>query len=72
MPTAEIRGVDLRYWSGHARLILGTVLHEFPVRDRDVPLIPFEEWALYEEEIARAFTEFMKKADLALPSALRS
>ena len=48
------------------------MLHELPIRDQDVPLIPFEEWAPYEEEIARVFTEFMKKADLALPFGVRS
>jgi pimeloyl-ACP methyl ester carboxylesterase len=44
-----------------ARLIPGAVLHELPIRDQDVPLIPFEEWAPYEEEIAKVFTDFMKR-----------
>jgi pimeloyl-ACP methyl ester carboxylesterase len=55
-----------------ARLIPGAVLHELPISDQDVPLIPFEQWAPYEEEIARVFSEFMKKADAALPFGVRS
>jgi len=43
-----------------ARLIPGSVLHELPIRDQDVPLIPFEEWAPNEDEIAQVFTEFIK------------
>jgi pimeloyl-ACP methyl ester carboxylesterase len=45
-----------------ARLIPGAVLHELPIRDQDVPLIPFEAWAPYEEEIVRTFAEFMERA----------
>ncbi|HTQ73575.1 MAG TPA: alpha/beta hydrolase [Burkholderiales bacterium] len=42
-----------------ARLVPGALLHELPIRDQDVPLVPFGEWAPYEEEIARVFSEFM-------------
>ena len=49
--------------SGRAahRLIAGSELHELPVTDQDIPLIPFEEWAPYEDEIAAAFVDFMRR-----------
>ena len=65
-PTIVIPGNDKTHSteSGRAaaRLIPGSTLHELPIRDQDVALIPFEEWAPYEDEIARVFAEFMKKA----------
>ncbi len=45
-----------------ARMIPGAELHELPIADQDVALIPFGEWAAYEEEIARTFAAFMKRA----------
>lgn len=45
-----------------ARLIPGAVLHELPISDQDVALIPFEQWAPYEDEIARVFAAFMRHA----------
>ena len=45
-----------------ARLIPGAELHELPIADQDVALIPFEQWAPYEDEIARTFVDFMKRA----------
>ena len=42
------------------RLIPGCVLHQLPIQDQAVPLIPFEEWAPYEDEIARTFVGFMR------------
>jgi hypothetical protein len=49
--------------SGRAaqRMIPGSELHELPVTDQDVPLIPFEEWAPYEAEIAAVFADFMRR-----------
>jgi pimeloyl-ACP methyl ester carboxylesterase len=44
-----------------ARLIPGSELHPLPVTDQDVALIPFPEWAPYEDEIARVFARFMKR-----------
>ncbi len=38
----------------------GSKLHQLPVTDQDLPLIPFEEWAPFEEEITRVFRDFMK------------
>jgi pimeloyl-ACP methyl ester carboxylesterase len=63
-PAVVIPGNDKTHSSesgrAAARLIPGSVLHQLPVQDQDVPLIPFEEWAPHEDEIARVFTEFMK------------
>ncbi|HET7764611.1 MAG TPA: alpha/beta hydrolase [Burkholderiales bacterium] len=76
VPVAVIPGNDKTHSSESgracARLIPGAVLHELPLHDQDLALVPFEEWGPHEDEIARVFAEFMKKADLALPSALRS
>ena len=46
------------------RLIPGSELHELPIVDQDVPLIPFEEWAPYEDEITGVFVEFMARANV--------
>lgn len=43
------------------RLIPGCTLHQLPIQDQDVPLIPFEQWAPYEDEIAGVFVEFMRR-----------
>src|SRR5882672_1548560 len=73
VPAVVIPGNDKTHSSASgracARLIPGAVLHELPIGDKDVPLIPFEEWAPYEEEISRVFADFMKKAEAALPSS---
>jgi len=65
VPTIVIPGNDKTHSSesgrAAARLIPGSTLHELPIRDQDVPLIPFEEWAPHEEEIARVFAGFMKR-----------
>jgi pimeloyl-ACP methyl ester carboxylesterase len=66
VPTIVIPGNDKTHSSESgracARLIPGAVLHELPISDQEVPLIPLEEWAPYEDEIARVFTEFMKRS----------
>jgi pimeloyl-ACP methyl ester carboxylesterase len=66
IPTIVIPGNDKTHSaeSGHAaaRLIPGAELHELPIADQDVALIPFEQWAPYEEEIARTFVDFVKRA----------
>ena len=65
VPTIVIPGNDKTHSSesgrAAARLIRGSVLHQLPIRDQDVPLIPFEEWAPYEDEMTRVFVEFMKR-----------
>lgn len=66
VPTLVIPGNDKTHSSASgrvaARLIPGAVLHELPMQDQDVPLVPFEEWAPYEDEIARVFTAFMRRS----------
>jgi len=43
------------------RLIAGSTLHQLPIVDQNVPLIPFPEWSQYEEEIASVFADFVKR-----------
>lgn len=43
-----------------AKLIPDALLHELPIADQDIAIIPFEDWAPYEEEIARVFVDFMR------------
>jgi pimeloyl-ACP methyl ester carboxylesterase len=65
VPTIVIPGNDKTHASASAlaahRSIPGSELHRLPITDQDVPLIPFEQWAPYEEEIARVFVDFMKR-----------
>ncbi len=43
------------------RMIRSSELHQLPITDKDVPLIPFEEWSPYEPEITQVFTDFMAR-----------
>ena len=43
-----------------AKTIPGARLHELSIKDQDVDLIPFDQWAPYEDEIARVFVDFMR------------
>lgn len=65
IPTVVIPGNDNTHSSESGRiahrLIPGSELHELPIEDQDVALIPFEDWAVYEEEIARVFVDFMRR-----------
>ena len=49
--------------SGRAaqRLIPGAELHDLGLPDQDLPLVPFEEWAPHEPEIAQVFAGFMRR-----------
>jgi pimeloyl-ACP methyl ester carboxylesterase len=63
VPTIVIPGND-KVHSSHSGLaahglIPGSRLHRLPIDDQDIPLIPFEQWAPYEAEIAKVFVEFM-------------
>jgi pimeloyl-ACP methyl ester carboxylesterase len=64
-PTLVIPGNDKTHsrTSGLAahRLIATSTLHQLPIEDQDVPLIPFPDWNPYEDEIARVFAEFMQR-----------
>jgi hypothetical protein len=65
VPTIVIPGNDLTHnaESGRTahRMINGSVLHDLKLKDEDVALIPFPDWAPYEPEIARVFADFMRK-----------
>ena len=67
MPVIVIPGNDKIHASksGHTvhRMIPGSELHELPIEDQDVPLVPFQEWEALEPEIARVLTGFMRKHD---------
>jgi pimeloyl-ACP methyl ester carboxylesterase len=66
VPTIIIPGNDKTHASASGlaahRLIPGSELHRLPITDQDVPLIPFPDWAPFEEEIARVFIDFMQRA----------
>ena len=65
VPAVVIPGNDKTHSSesgrAAARLIPGAELHELPITDQDVALIPFEQWAPYEEEMTKVFAAFMKR-----------
>jgi pimeloyl-ACP methyl ester carboxylesterase len=73
VPTIIIPGNDNTHSSASGlvaqKLIPGSELHRLPITDQDVPLIPFPEWAAYEDEIARVFVDFMQRAVTAEKSA---
>lgn len=72
VPTIIIPGNDNTHSSASGlaahRLIPGSQLHELPITDQDVPLIPFTEWAPYENEIASAFARFTAQVLQGEPS----
>jgi pimeloyl-ACP methyl ester carboxylesterase len=67
VPTVVIPGNDQTHASANGRIaagkIPGAVLHQLPIKDQEVPLINYTEWAPYEDEIARTFLELMRKAE---------
>ena len=64
-PSIVIPGNDNTHASASGlaahELIPGSELHQLPIEDQDVPLIPFEGWQAYEPEITRVFVGFMRK-----------
>jgi pimeloyl-ACP methyl ester carboxylesterase len=64
-PTIIIPGNDLTHASASGRTahqqIPGSELHQLPIQDQEVPLIPFPDWAPYEDEIVRVFLDFMRR-----------
>jgi pimeloyl-ACP methyl ester carboxylesterase len=66
VPTMISPGNDLTHSSTSAyaahQHIKGSELHQLPVSDQSVPLIPFTEWGHLEREIAEIFTEFMRRS----------
>ena len=73
VPTIIIPGNDNTHSSKSGltahRLIPGSELHQLPITDQDVPLIPFPEWRPYEDEIADVFVDFMQRTIAAEKSA---
>ncbi|WP_350295904.1 alpha/beta hydrolase [Limnohabitans sp. Rim8] len=65
VPTIVVPGNDKTHASvnGHAAaaLIPGSILFELPIKDQDVPLLPFSDWAPHEETLASVFADFMNK-----------
>lgn len=65
VPTIVIPGNDNTHSSESGRIahrmIAGSELHQLPISDQDVDLIPFPKWAPYEDEIARVFAGFMER-----------
>ena len=69
VPTIIIPGNDQTHASASGRaahrLIPGSVLHQLPVTDQEVPLIAFPDWAEHEPEITRVFVDFMRGVEAA-------
>ena len=67
VPTVVIPGNDQTHNSESGRtaqrLIPRSVLHQLPIEDQNVPLIPFPDWAPYEDEIVRVFVELMRRVE---------
>lgn len=65
VPTMIIPGNDNIHSSKSAaiahEMISGSQLHQLPIEDHDVKLIPFTEWAHLEDEIADVFADFILK-----------
>jgi pimeloyl-ACP methyl ester carboxylesterase len=65
VPTIVVPGNDRTHSSDSGRIahrmIAASELHQLPIADQDVDLIPFPKWAPYEDEIARVFVGFMKR-----------
>jgi pimeloyl-ACP methyl ester carboxylesterase len=67
VPTVLIPGNDQTHSSKSgnvaARLIPGCKLHQLPITDQDIQLIPYPEWAPYEPEITRVFVDHMRSVE---------
>jgi pimeloyl-ACP methyl ester carboxylesterase len=65
VPTLVVPGNDNTHSSKSGRIahqmIRGSQLHELPITDKDVDLIPWAEWSPLEPEIAATFIDFMQK-----------
>ena len=64
VPTVVIPGNDLTHASASgilaAKLIPGSRLHQLPITDQNVALIPYPEWEPLEDEIAQVFVDHMR------------
>ena len=65
VPTIVVPGNDNTHSSVNglaaAELIPGAELYRLPIEDRDVPLLPFSDWAPHEDELATALAAFMRR-----------
>jgi hypothetical protein len=65
VPAIVIPGNDKTHASASGlaahRMIPGSQLHRLPIEDQDVPLIPFPDWAQYEDEIANVLSGFIAR-----------
>lgn len=66
VPTIVVPGNDKTHASinGHAAaaLIADSMLFSLPMKDQDVPLLPFSDWAPHERVLAQVFAKFMNQA----------
>ena len=64
-PTIVIPGNDNTHSSASGlaahELIPGSEIHRLPITDQDVPIIMFDKWAPYEEEITEVLSGFMRR-----------
>jgi pimeloyl-ACP methyl ester carboxylesterase len=76
VPTVLIPGNDQTHASANGRIaaqrIPGCILHQLPIEDQEVPLIPYPDWAPYEDEIARAFIELMQRAEVGRSKTIQA
>ena len=65
IPTVVIPGNDKVHDSNSGRavhaMIPGSEMHVLPMDDQDVPVVPFEDWAAHEPEIAKTLADFMAR-----------
>ncbi len=65
VPAVVIPGNDKTHSSHSGRvaheMIAGSILHQLPITDQDVDLMPYDKWAVHEPEIVRTFTGLMRK-----------
>jgi pimeloyl-ACP methyl ester carboxylesterase len=63
MPVVVIPGNDWVHDSNSGRavhaMIPGSEIHQLPMEDQDLPVVPFEDWEAHEPEIAQVLAEFM-------------
>lgn len=64
-PVIIIPGNDNTHSSESGRiahkLIPGSEMHELPIEDEDIPLIPFTEWNVHVPEMSAVLVEFMRR-----------
>jgi pimeloyl-ACP methyl ester carboxylesterase len=69
VPTLIVPGNDNTHSSQSGRIahgmIRGSELHELPITDQDVELLPWTEWSHLEPEIAATFIDFMRRNEKA-------